>query len=141
MWQQSAAAAYTSNISLCSRKDISREESSLNMKIFIGLKDLHAELLGLTMLNFFLSVTSMTRFGTYFVIHMQSTNMVEVRTKVRTAMRATSHLTISMRGQHPTGKIQRNNYHHGNCGQSLTGKTSSVSFIFTHWTHRNVKNR
>ena len=40
-----------------------------------------------------------------------------------------------------TGKIQRNNYHHGSCGSSLTGKTSSVSLIFTHRTHRNVKNR
>ena len=46
-----------------------------------------------------------------------------------------------MHGQRATGKIQRNNYHHGNCGPSLTGKTSSVSLIFTHRTHRNVKNR
>ena len=29
--------------------------------------------------------------------------------------KATSHLTISMRGQRATGKIQRNNYHHGSC--------------------------
>ena len=28
-------------------------------------------------------------------------------------------------------KIQRNNYHHGNGGPSLTGKTSSVPLIFT----------
>ena len=49
----STAAAYTSNISLCSGKDTSKEESSVNMKIFIVLKDLHAELLGLTMLGFF----------------------------------------------------------------------------------------
>ena len=35
--------------------------------------------------------------------------------------KATFHLTISMRGQRATGKIQRNNYHHGSCGLSLTG--------------------
>ena len=50
-------------------------------------------------------------------------------------------LTISMRGQRATGKIQRNNYHHGSCGTSLTSKTSSVSLIFTQGTHRNVRNR
>ena len=82
MWQEGAAAAYTSNNSLCSREDNSREESSVNMKIFIGLKDLHAALPGLTMLVFFPLVTSMTRFGTYAVIHMQSTNMVEIMTTI-----------------------------------------------------------
>ena len=46
-----------------------------------------------------------------------------------------------MRGQRATGKIQRNNYHHGSCGPSLTGKTMSVFLIFTQGTHRNVKNR
>ena len=46
-----------------------------------------------------------------------------------------------MRDQRATGKIQRNNYRHGSCGPSLTGKTSAVSLIFTHGTHRNVKNR
>ena len=51
------------------------------------------------------------------------------------------HLTISMRGQRATGKIQRNDYDHGSCGPSLTGKTSSVFLIFTQGTHRNVKNR
>ena len=45
-----------------------------------------------------------------------------------------------MQRQRATGKIQRNNYHHGNCGPSLTGKTSSVSLIFMHGTHRNVRN-
>ena len=55
--------------------------------------------------------------------------------------KATSHLTISMRVQRATSKIQRNNYHHGDCGLSLTGKTSSVSLIFMHLTYRNVKNR
>ena len=82
MWQQGDATAYTSNISLCSRKDTSREESSVNMKIFIDLRDLHVEPPGLTMLNFLLSVTSMTRFGTYSVIHMQSASMVKVRTAI-----------------------------------------------------------
>ena len=55
--------------------------------------------------------------------------------------KATSHLTISMSGQHATGKIQGNNYHHGSCGPSLTGKKSSVSLIFTHETHGNVTHR
>ena len=53
----------------------------------------------------------------------------------------TFHLTISMRGERAAGKIQRNNYHHGSCGPSLTGKTMTVFFIFTQGTHRNVKNR
>ena len=56
-------------------------------------------------------------------------------------LKATFHLTISMRGQRATGKIQKNNYHHGSFGTSLTSKTSSVSFIFAQGTHRNVKNR
>ena len=34
------------------------------------------------------------------------------------SLKATFHLTISMRGQRATGKIQRNNYHHGSCGSS-----------------------
>ena len=70
MWEQDPAAAYKSNISLCSLKDPSKEESSVNVKIFIGLKELQAELLGLSMLEFSLSVTSMTKFGAYPVIHM-----------------------------------------------------------------------
>ena len=56
-------------------------------------------------------------------------------------VKATFYLTISMRGQRATGKIQRNNYHHGSCGPSLTGKTMSVFLIFTQGTRRNVKNR
>ena len=56
-------------------------------------------------------------------------------------VKPTFHLTISMHGQRATGKIQRNNYRHGSYGLSLTGKTSSVSLIFTHGTHWNVKNR
>ena len=59
----------------------------------------------------------------------------------RTILKATFHLTISMRGQRATGKIKRNNYHHGSCGLSLTDKTMSVFLIFTQGTHRNVKNR
>ena len=35
---------------------------------------------------------------------------------------------IFMRGQRVTGKILRNNYHHGSCGPSLTGETSSANF-------------
>ena len=58
---------------------------------------------------------------------------------VQTRLKATFHLTISMRGQCATGKIQRNNYHHGSCGSSSTGKTMSVFFIFRQGTHRNVK--
>ena len=54
-------------------------------------------------------------------------------------VKATFHLTISMRGQHAAGKIQRNNYHHGSCELSLTCKTSLVSLIFTQGTQRNVK--
>ena len=57
------------------------------------------------------------------------------------SFKATFHLTISIRGQRATGKIQKNNYHHGSCGASLTSKTLSVSLIFTQGTHRNVKNR
>ena len=55
-------------------------------------------------------------------------------------IKATFHLTISMCGQRATGKIQKNNYHHGSCGPSSTGNTSLVSSIFTHGTHRNVEN-
>ena len=80
MWQQGAAAGLHNNIALRSRKDTLREESSVNMKIIIGLRDLHAELPSLTMLDLFLSVTSMTRFGTYPAIHMQSTNIVKLKT-------------------------------------------------------------
>ena len=55
--------------------------------------------------------------------------------------KATFHLTIFMRGQRATDKIQSNNYHHGSCGPSLTGKTMSVFLIFTQGMHQNVKNR
>ena len=53
-WGQPAvAAAHASKITSYSRKDTSREELSVNMKIFIVLKDLHAEIPDLTMLDFF----------------------------------------------------------------------------------------
>ena len=45
-----------------------------------------------------------------------------------------------MRGQRATGKIQRNNYHHGSYGPFLTRKTMSVFLIFMHGTYLNVKN-
>ena len=61
--------------------------------------------------------------------------------KCEIAFKATFHLTISLRGQHATGKMQRNNYHHGSCSPSLRCKTMSVFLIFTQGTHRNVKNR
>ena len=51
----------------------------------------------------------------------------------QSSIKATSHLTISMRGHRATGKIKRDNYHPGSCGPSLTDKKSSVSL--------NVKNR
>ena len=60
---------------------------------------------------------------------------------LRLLPKATFHLTISMRAQRATGKIQRNNYHHWDCGPSLTSKTMSVFLIFTQGTHRNAKNR
>ena len=56
-------------------------------------------------------------------------------------LKATSRLTIFMSGLLAKSKIQRNNYHHGNGGASLTGKTSSLSLIFTYGMHRNVKYR
>ena len=36
-------------------------------------------------------------------------------------LEATFHVTISMRAQRATGKIQSNNYHHGSCGFSFNG--------------------
>ena len=56
-------------------------------------------------------------------------------------LKATFHLTISMHGQLPMGKIRRNNYHHVTCGPSFMGKMMSVFLIFTQGTRRNVKNR
>ena len=56
-------------------------------------------------------------------------------------LKATFHLMLSICSQRATGKIQRNNYHHGSCGPFLTSKTMSVFLIFMQGTHRNVKNR
>ena len=64
-----------------------------------------------------------------------------IRERSITAVKATFHLTISMRGQGATSKIQRTNYHHESCGAFLTRKTMWVFLIFMHGTHRNVKNR
>ena len=61
--------------------------------------------------------------------------------KVERSIQATSHLTIFMRDLRAKSEMQRNNYHHGNGVPSLTSKTSSVSLIFTHGTHRNVTKR
>ena len=57
------------------------------------------------------------------------------------SLKATFHLTISMRGKRAAGKIQRTNYRHGSCLPSLSGETMSVVLIFTQGTNRNVKNR
>ena len=48
-----------------------------------------------------------------------------------TTIKDTFHLTISMRGQRAKSKIQKNNYHHGSCEPSLTGKMMSLFMIFT----------
>ena len=55
-----------------------------------------------------------------------------IATHVEIGFKGASHFIISTREQRETGKIQRNNYHDGNSGPSLTGKTSSVSLIFKH---------
>ena len=55
-------------------------------------------------------------------------------------IKATSHLTIFMRGMHAKGKIQRNNYHYGQRGQSFEGETSSVSLI-AYLHKRNIAER
>ena len=64
--------------------------------------------------------------------------MVDRRNTPVEGLKAIFHLTIPMRGQCATDKIQRNDYHHGNYGPSLRS-FSSVSLIFTHETHQNVK--
>ena len=57
---------------------------------------------------------------------------------VKSSLKGYFSLNDSIRGQRETGKVRSNNYHQGNCGPSLTGKTSSVSLIFTYQAHRNV---
>ena len=44
--------------------------------------------------------------------------------KTELPLKATFHFTISLRGKRATGNIQRNNYHHGSCGPSLTVKAT-----------------
>ena len=51
------------------------------------------------------------------------------------SIKATFHLTTSMRGQCARGKIQRNNYHYGSWVKMM-----SVFLIFTQGMHRNVEN-
>ena len=60
--------------------------------------------------------------------------------RYKSILNATFHLTISMCGKCAMGKIQRNNYRHGSCGPSLTGKTISVFLIIMQGMHQNVKN-
>ena len=74
-------------------------------------------------------------------IELQNFSQLSSDSTLSSSLKATFHLTISVRGQRATGKIQRDNYHHWSCGTSLTSKTSSVSLIFTQGTYRNVKNR
>ena len=74
-------------------------------------------------------------------IRYESTSLNRIVADKSHRVRATFHLTIFMREQRATSKIQRNNYRHGSCGLSLTGKTPSVPLIFTHGAHQNVKNR
>ena len=52
------------------------------MKIFIGLKNLQAELPGLTILDVFLSVSLMRKSGTYLDTHIQSANLAKVRAPI-----------------------------------------------------------
>ena len=44
-------------------------------------------------------------------------------------LKATSHLTISMRGMRAKSKIQRNYYQNLQCGPTFAGKSSSVPLI------------
>ena len=59
----------------------------------------------------------------------------------RTSLKGYFSLNDFYAWQLATGKIHRNNYHHGSRGPSLTGKTMSLFLIFRQGTHRNVKNR
>ena len=86
------------------------------------------------------SVTGKTSSVSLIFTHRTDRN-AKNRQVISSLCLATFHLTISMCVQLATGKVQRDNYHHGSRGPSLTSKTSSVSLIFTHGTHRNVKNR
>ena len=67
----------------CTREGTSKEESSVNMKIFICLRS-PGRTTGPTFDDtaFFLSKTLMTKFGMYPVIHMESTDLVDARAAV-----------------------------------------------------------
>ena len=53
------------------------------MRVFIGLKDFQTKLPGLTILDFFLSATSMTKLGTYPLISKaESVNLVKVKAAI-----------------------------------------------------------
>ena len=80
-------------------------------------------------------------FITFLSLILWGGGMIEDWSAVWSHLKTTFHLTISMRGQRATGKSQRNNYHHGSCRPSLTGKTMSVFLMFTKGMHWNVKNR
>ena len=62
----------------------------------------------------FISVLIMTLNQPVFILLAEEVNKNTVG-PATSKLKATFHLTISMRGQRATGKIQRNNYHHGSC--------------------------
>ena len=47
------------------------------------------------------------------------------------SIKANSHLMISMRGQCATAKMQRDNYHQGSCGPSLTGPKGNIIILLS----------
>ena len=59
-----------------------KENSSVNMEVFVCLQDIHTEQPGLTILDFFLSVTLMTNCGMCLLISMQSANLVKLWTTI-----------------------------------------------------------
>ena len=56
------------------------------------------------------------------------------------SFKATSHLTIFVPGMRAKANLEIITIT-GTAGPCLTGRTSSVSLIFTHLSHQNVKNR
>ena len=73
-------------------KDTSREESLVNMKMFIGLEDLHAELPGLTMLDFCPFGYLDDKVWSISHNHIQSTNMVKVKPGLHIVVTVTEHV-------------------------------------------------
>ena len=47
------------------------------------------------------------------IMHLQYHNVQDTDKHYRCSLKATFHLTISMRWKRAMGKIQRNTYHHG----------------------------